>query len=130
MKDSATADAALARARSLDDLRAQLSSAVRASREVVRFSPRRRSARMAVETQQVLAAQLDLAVRNTRVLARRARRAVGETESIPPELVEALRALARTVRALDLAARTPDDVAPERDVLHAAALANSSLCAA
>ena len=125
--DIATADRALARARSLDALRERLAEAVQASREAVSFSPRRRSARAAVHTQQVLAVQLDHAVRNTRVLARRARRAVTDREQVPSQLIGAVRALSRTVRALDLAAHAPERVAPERSVLQAAALANASL---
>ena len=125
--DLATAGHALARARSLDTLRERLAEAVQASREAVSFSPRRRSARGAVATQQALAAQLDHAVRNTRVLARRARRAVADGETVPPQLIGAIRALSGTVRALNLAARAPERVAPERAVLNAAALANACL---
>ena len=89
------------------------------------LSPRRRSAREAVATQRVVTAQLDLAVRNARVLARRARRAVARGEPIPAELVAAVRSLAGTVRELDLAANAPERVGEERSMLHAAALANA-----
>jgi uncharacterized membrane protein YgaE (UPF0421/DUF939 family) len=125
--DGAAVERALARARSLDALRERLAEAVQASGEIVSFSPRRRSARAAVATERVLTAQLDLAVRNARVLARRARRAVADAETIPEELPAALRALAATVRELNLSARNPASVAPQGSVLHAARLANACL---
>jgi uncharacterized membrane protein YgaE (UPF0421/DUF939 family) len=125
--DLATAGRALTRARSLDELREQLAGAVQASHETVSFSPRRRSSRAAVATQQVLAEQLDHAVRNTRVLARRARRAVADREEVPSHLVGAVRALSAAVRSIDLAADAPEVVVPKRSVLRAAALANTCL---
>jgi hypothetical protein len=76
----------------------------------------------AVATQRVLAAQLDLAVRNARVLASRARRAVVDLETVPDELVAALRTLAATVRQLNLSAHTPASVASRASLLHAARL--------
>lgn len=66
-------------------------------------------------------------MRNTRVLARRTRRAVTDRERAPSQLIGAVRALSCSVRALDLTADAPERVAPERSVLQAAALANASL---
>jgi hypothetical protein len=51
---------------------------------------------------------MDLAVRNVRVLARGARRAIDLEENIPPEIGGALRALAEAVRALRAAIDDPD----------------------
>jgi uncharacterized membrane protein YgaE (UPF0421/DUF939 family) len=125
--DRGVADAALAHARALDLLAGRLTEAVGASREVASLSPRRRSARGAVATQQAVAGQLDFAVRNTRVLARRARRAVEQQEPIPSSLIDAVLALAEVVRGLDLCAATPERVAGRELALHAAACANASL---
>jgi hypothetical protein len=60
------------------------------------------------------AAQIDLAVRNVRVLARGARRAIDLDENVPPEVAGALRALAEAVRALGSAIDDPARAAAVR----------------
>jgi uncharacterized membrane protein YgaE (UPF0421/DUF939 family) len=125
--DADLADEALARARSLDELCGGLREAVQAGAEAVRLSPRRRRGRALVTTQRVVVRQLDLAVRNTRVLARRARRAVGTGAVVPQDVIEALRALEVAVREIDLAADRADRVLGADALLEAAGLANGAL---
>jgi hypothetical protein len=125
--DRSIAERALLRARSLDALAATLAEAVQAGRETASLSPRWRSGRGAVATQYAVAQQLDLAVRNARVLARRTRRAVEGGEPVPKELVQAVRALALAVRDLDLGASVPARVGGRQPILSAASLANACL---
>jgi uncharacterized membrane protein YgaE (UPF0421/DUF939 family) len=70
-RDRELAEAALHRARAIDELGAQFSEAVDVSRETTRYAPPRRRARGIVESYADAAARIDLAVRNVRVLARR-----------------------------------------------------------
>jgi uncharacterized membrane protein YgaE (UPF0421/DUF939 family) len=102
-RDVASAEAALARARAIDDLIETFEQAVGVARDTTRFAPQRRRARPYVETWVGAANQLDLAVRNVRVLARGAIRALRLDENVPPEVAEALRDLAVAVRAFDAA---------------------------
>ena len=62
--------------------------------------PPRRRTLDAVDDYAEAARQIELAVRNVRVLARGARRAIDLEENVPPEVSEALRDLAAAVRAL------------------------------
>ena len=71
----------------------------------------RRAARDQVAVYAVAGAHIDLAVRNTRVLARGAMRAIATGDATPPGVSLALRELAEAVRAL--AALLTD---PARDV--------------
>jgi uncharacterized membrane protein YgaE (UPF0421/DUF939 family) len=105
-RDLAAAEAALGRARAIDDLGDEFAAAVREGRETARYSPARRRERGAIETYAEAAAQIDLAVRNVRVLARGAIRALSLRESVPPEVADALEDLARAVLALE---KTLDD---------------------
>src|SRR4051794_10206570 len=100
-RDRAAAEAALVRARGIDELEARFEESVREGRETARFAPPRRGQRDQVATYAIAAAQVDLAVRNVRVLARGAVRALMLDENVPPELGEALRDLAIAVRALE-----------------------------
>jgi uncharacterized membrane protein YccC len=98
-RDRDLAERALLRARGIDDLSARFTEAVDVSRETTRFAPPRRRLRGRVEGYAGVAVQMDLAVRNVRVLARGAIRAVRLDENIPPETAEAIRELAAAVRA-------------------------------
>jgi uncharacterized membrane protein YgaE (UPF0421/DUF939 family) len=102
-RDAERAEAALARARAIDGLIADFEGAVGVARETTRYTPQRRAARPYVETWVGAADQLDLAVRNVRVLARGAIRALRLDENVPPEVAGALRDLAAAVRAFDAA---------------------------
>jgi uncharacterized membrane protein YgaE (UPF0421/DUF939 family) len=99
-RDAEAVRAALRRARGIDELGARFSEAAREGRETARFSPARRGARSTVEFYADAAVRIDLAVRNARVLARAAIRAVELDENVPPEVGEALGELAAAVRAL------------------------------
>ena len=124
-RDRALAEAALVRARSIDQLEARFTEAVDASRETTRYAPPRRRARGTVESYADAAARIDLAVRNVRVLARGVIRAVSLDDNVPPDIAAALRELAAAVRALGPAL---DDVggapAVHRAALSAAAEAS------
>ena len=102
-RDLGAAEAALARARAMDDQIEAFEEAVGMARETTRFAPQRRRERPVVETWVVAANQIDLAVRNVRVLARGAIRALRLDENVPGEVAEALRDLAAAVRAFDAA---------------------------
>lgn len=102
-RDAERAEAALTRARAIDDLIADFEGAVGVAHETTRFAPQRRRARPYVETWVGAADQLDLAVRNVRVLARGAIRALRLDENVPPEVAGALRDLAAAVHAFDAA---------------------------
>jgi uncharacterized membrane protein YccC len=99
-RDPELAEAALQRARGIDDLGAHFAEAVDVGRETTRYAPPRRRERGHVESYADAAAQIDLAVRNVRVLARGAIRAIRLDENVPPEIAGALRDLAAAVRAL------------------------------
>jgi uncharacterized membrane protein YgaE (UPF0421/DUF939 family) len=94
------AEAALERARAIDDLGDQFAEAVREGRETARYSPARRRERGSVEVYADAAAQVDLAVRNVRVLARGTIRALSLGENVPPEVADAVDDLAGAVLAL------------------------------
>lgn len=100
-RDAEAAEAALARARSIDALVSSFEGAVGVARDTARFAPQRRGDRPYVETWMGAADQLDLAVRNVRVLARGAIRALRLDENVPPDVAGALRDLAEAVRAFD-----------------------------
>jgi uncharacterized membrane protein YgaE (UPF0421/DUF939 family) len=99
-RDSGRAEASLVRARGIDDFGDRLFHATLESRETTRLSPARRSARGHVEFYADAAARIDLAVRNVRVLARGALRALALDENVPPAVADALQDLATAVRAL------------------------------
>ena len=95
------AEAALVRARGIDEFGERFFDATLESRSRRRrISPARRRARDTVEFYAEAAARIDLAVRNVRVLARGAMRALALDENVPPEVADALEDLARGGRAL------------------------------
>ena len=99
-RDGALAEAALQRARGIDELGALFAEAVDVSRETTRYAPPRRGSRGLVESYADAAGRVDLAVRNVRVLARGTIRALSLDENVPPDVAGALRDLARAVDAL------------------------------
>jgi uncharacterized membrane protein YgaE (UPF0421/DUF939 family) len=99
-RDLTAAEAALVRARTIDEEAAKFAEAVSTGREVARLSPPRRRASAPLDRLSDAATQLDLAVRNTRVLARGGVRAVRHGEHVPAELPAALRDLSAAVAAL------------------------------
>jgi uncharacterized membrane protein YgaE (UPF0421/DUF939 family) len=102
------AERALLQARRLDDLEAGLQESVSVSRETARFAPTRRRARGTVDFYAEASAQIDLAIRNVRVLARSALRGARLGENMPLAVAEAVRDLAEAVSALRLALDDPD----------------------
>ena len=92
--------AALERGRGIDELAEDLDEALTVGRETARLALPRRGSLGTVDVYADAAAQIDLAVRNVRVLARGARRAIDLDDNVPPEIASALRSLADAVRAL------------------------------
>src|SRR5581483_6391522 len=91
----------LTRARGLDDLAAGLRETVGLSAETVRIAPLRRHERGRVERYATAVPHVGFAIRNTRVLARAAVRAIELEPSIPVRLVESIRTCATAVRRLE-----------------------------
>jgi uncharacterized membrane protein YgaE (UPF0421/DUF939 family) len=112
-RDRDAVQSALDRGRAIDDLYRNLDEALVVGRETAYLAPPRRRMLGTVDVYADAAAQMDLAVRNVRVLARGARRAIDLDENVPPETAAALRSLADAVRALRGAledARKADEV--------------------
>jgi uncharacterized membrane protein YgaE (UPF0421/DUF939 family) len=122
------AQAALARGREIDALERQLDQALVAGRETARLAPPRRRTLGTVDVYADAATQLDLAVRNVRVLARGARRAIDLEENVPPDVGVSLRELAAAVRGLSEALDDPRRTTAVREpALRAAARATRVL---
>jgi uncharacterized membrane protein YccC len=98
--DLGRAERALQKAREIDRRIGVFREALDAGYDTVRLSPPRRRALGQLGLYATAADQLDLAVRNVRVLARAAAAAVREGEPAPEALSEAIRDLARAVEAL------------------------------
>jgi len=121
-RDRAAVQAALERGRSIDDLARELDDALDVGRETARLAPPRRRSLDTVDDYAEAARQIELAVRNVRVLARGARRAIDLEENVPPAVSEALRDLAAAVRALGGALDHPEHADAVREpALRAAA---------
>jgi hypothetical protein len=99
--DLPAATAALERARKLDDLATRLDSSLELAAETARLAPLHWHERGRVERYATAATHLGLAVRNVRVLARAAIRAVELEPEIPAGLVASVRELAAAVRAIE-----------------------------
>jgi uncharacterized membrane protein YgaE (UPF0421/DUF939 family) len=123
----AVADA-LVRARSTEGLRTAFSDAAARGLEVARYSPLRRGGRPLLERYATAAPQIDLAVRDVRVLARGALRAVELGDNVPPDVIAAIRDLEAAARALAPALDDPRRAERAREhALRAAASATRSL---
>jgi uncharacterized membrane protein YgaE (UPF0421/DUF939 family) len=119
--DTGRAERALLQARSIDALVDELDAALAIGRETARTAPQRFAAREQVERYDRSLAQLDLAVRNTRVLARHSLRAVREGRQAPAELTSAVSELAQAVWALAGAYDEPFRAAAARGLAASAA---------
>jgi uncharacterized membrane protein YccC len=106
-RDRAAVQEALERGRGIDELACDLADALTIGRETARMTLPRRGSLGTVDVYADAAAQIDLAVRNVRVLARGARRAIDLDENVPPDVEDALRSLAEAVRALGAAIDDP-----------------------
>ena len=123
-KDREQAVDALRRARAADPLAHSFEEALAAGRETAIASlPRRRALPVLQEYGQA-GAQLDLAVRNVRVIARGALRAIEVDDRVPPEACEALRDLAQATRAFG--AWLNDETDPARTREHATRAAQTA----
>jgi len=98
--DLARAERALADARALDPAVRALHDALVGARQTARLSPLRFGVRGLLEDQADMAVQVDLAVRNTRVLARAAVALLRRHRSVAPGLSAAVADLAYAVQAL------------------------------
>jgi uncharacterized membrane protein YgaE (UPF0421/DUF939 family) len=114
-RDRDAVQAALERGRGIDELAQDLDDALTVGRETARLAPPRRRALGTVDLYADAAAQIDLAIRNVRVLARGARRAIDLDDNVPPEIADALRSLAEAVRALRTAIDDPRRAAAVRE---------------
>jgi uncharacterized membrane protein YgaE (UPF0421/DUF939 family) len=126
--DREAAVASLARARGIDAEEAELREALDAGRDTARSAPPRRGSREHLELYATAEAQLDLAVRNVRVLARGSVRAIELGDNVPPRVPEALRSLATAVRRLGVFLDDPEGEPGARAAaIEAAALATAVL---
>jgi uncharacterized membrane protein YccC len=99
--DRERTEMALTRARKIDEDRlTAFYEALAAGHETARLSPTRRRALGHLELYANAGSRIDLAVINTRVLARGAANALRRGDPIPPPLPEAVLDLSRAVRAL------------------------------
>jgi uncharacterized membrane protein YccC len=99
--DRELAERSLSRARRIDDDQVKtFYEALAAGHETARLSPTRRRALGHLELYANAGTRIDLAVINTRVLARGAANAARGGDTVPPQLPEALLDLSRAVRAL------------------------------
>ena len=98
--DFGRAERALVRAREIDERVRTFDESLAAGFETARLSPTRRRALKNLELYATAGNRIELAVLNTRVLARGAANAVRRGDTAPPPLLEALHDLARAVSAL------------------------------
>ena len=99
--DSERAERALVRARMIDDDQVKsFYEALAAGHETARLSPTRRRALGHLELYSNAGTRIDLAVINTRVLARGAANATRRGDTVPQQLPEAVLDLSRAVKAL------------------------------
>jgi uncharacterized membrane protein YgaE (UPF0421/DUF939 family) len=99
-EDHEKAEAVLGRARELDERVGGFDEALSAGYEAARLSPTRRRSLKHLELYADASIRIELAVINTRVLARGAANALRRAETVPSSLEEAILDLARAVRAL------------------------------
>jgi len=98
--DRGRAEALLENVRELDGQVRRFNEALSAGHETARLSPTRRRSLKHLELYADASIRIELAVINTRVLVRGAANALRREEGVPPSLPEAIRNLARAVRAL------------------------------
>jgi uncharacterized membrane protein YgaE (UPF0421/DUF939 family) len=122
-RDHGAAERALAGARAIDERIRAVDDELATGRETARYSPPRRPARLELDRYARSVRQLDFAVRNTRVLARHARRAVREGEHVPAGTPAAVRDLSQAVWELAAAYDAPRHADGARELAVRAATA-------
>ncbi|WP_202805664.1 FUSC family protein [Actinopolymorpha alba] len=122
------ASAALSRARRIEGSLGELRDALAAGSEIARIAPVRWRTRGHLFWYVDAAPHLDHAVRNVRVLARRALVVIRVGESVDPRLPLAIRRLAEAVRTLrNELAKGTEPLATRRGLLDAAQMATATL---
>ena len=116
---------ALQRARRGDSLVSDLRQTLELAEETTRIAPTHWSGRAHIARYAAAAGQLELAVRNARVISRAAVRAVDLEESISPTLPAAIRQLAAAIRRLEHELDGGDEL--RQSILDAAATASLAL---
>src|SRR5215218_7312988 len=124
--DAGRAEQALEQARSIEPLLRDFDDALATSRETVRTAPTRFGDREPIDRYDRSLEQIDLAVRNTRVLARHSLRAIRAGEA-PGELRDAVFDLAGSVWALAAAYDEPERAGEARELASAAAVEATAL---
>jgi uncharacterized membrane protein YgaE (UPF0421/DUF939 family) len=123
-RDHDEAEGALTAARRLDPFVRELEESLGRGQETLRLAPPRRAAREPLDRYARSVEQLDLAVRDTRVLARHAVRSLRAHDDVPPELPSAIRELVLAVWELAGAYDDPGRIpSARRHAVAAAALA-------
>ena len=121
-RDASAASDALDAARALDFT--EFTEAVTLGRETARVSPRRRTVLAEIDRYATSFAQVDYALRDTRVLARVATRGLRSGAEVPESLAEGTRELARSVWSLAAAYDNPDEsISAHAHALRAGSLA-------
>jgi uncharacterized membrane protein YgaE (UPF0421/DUF939 family) len=100
-RDRSAALEALRRARDIDAHTQRLLEALNVGRETVAAAPQRRSDREPLAVYREAGRQIDLAVRNVRVLARGTLRAIDVGDAVPPDVPAAIRELREAVSNVD-----------------------------
>jgi uncharacterized membrane protein YgaE (UPF0421/DUF939 family) len=126
-RDVAAVREALARARATESAVVEWRQALTVGRETAQLSPLHWRDRSRLADYAAAAEQLELAVRNTRVLARAAIRAVELDPRLPAELPTAVTRLADAVRQVEVALEGRDRSAAIEAAVDAATLATKAL---
>jgi uncharacterized membrane protein YgaE (UPF0421/DUF939 family) len=126
--DHDAAEDAVIHARTLDAGTERLRDALDVGHETTVMAPTRRGARPGIQPYALALTSLDHAVRNTRVLARRAMASIEQDDRIPELAIEAVRELSHAVDELagELAGGQRDDEL-EAELMQAAAHATAAL---
>jgi uncharacterized membrane protein YgaE (UPF0421/DUF939 family) len=112
--DPERARTALTRAREMDDRVRDLNEALEAGHETARLSPTRRRSLRHLDLYASAGSRIELAVINTRILARGVYNAVRRGDDIPKALPEAVLDLSRSVKALNTFLEEDDGPEPAR----------------
>jgi uncharacterized membrane protein YgaE (UPF0421/DUF939 family) len=127
-RDRAALLDALDRGEELDACQATFAEASSMGLEIARYSPLRRRDRPLLSRYATAATMVELTIGDVFVLARGALRAVDLDDNVPPDVIDAVRDLAASVRALAPALDDPQRASRAREhALRAAARATQSL---